>query len=372
MNRRHFLAGLAALPLVNQLPHQQKLAGQLAYLKNGAAYWTDLATGKEELVPGSQGAVAVNIHGGVIVFFVPLGGRKSLDTPCLEFRYRIADKQPPESVKGRLFDIAHWTSRTPRSRTEHPLGIDAGLNLTVLLENGAVTLLKNYAPLGEYEDDHVPFFFPGQPGALLDALRRAGGAFAQLASEGMSRSVLENWSVGGVALTRPGKTLLFATNVGTGRDVFALFAGDIETGRIRVLTQAGIFQGKVPQCFSLTSKDEYLLFLYRKTDLSRPTPSSVCLLDMNTERPRELIQLPEAPNSNRKPGIATDICWSPDEHFVAIGFLTSGTAQTDDVSRPMGTPSEAGDTHIFDIATGQCVQTVPGACRPAWSKATWS
>ena len=390
------LAVLAAAP-VTAAP--AGAAGQLAYLKGGAA-WI-------ERVPGQTARPVPNSLGAVLLDLSPTDGTLAYLTgpPGASV---VSDKVPPLKpwlsrppyIKSVPLSAAvpGPTSNTVRARwltwegNGHALiaGTDEG-NVGWNLDRQR-TFLPNQSALyqstsrdGEVtamlgsvqspDDVGVLLYGPGaRPGTelftrrlpqnLLRALKNAPQpAIRRFVSELDPHAQADdvNWTVSAPQVSRDGRRVYFASNAGygvgsAGTTTSAVFEVDVSEVQVRALGWLGTFSGSVQSVLPSPDGRKLLILLARHTSNAQITTFAY-VADLTRQTVRELIAA-RAPKGTLS--VLNSSCWLADSQRIAVSVAYP---RPENLNRQNGfePPASAYTLLVQDAGSGRIEHRVPGA-----------
>ncbi|RYX84553.1 hypothetical protein EON83_09385 [bacterium] len=227
----------------------------------------------------------------------------------------------------------------------------------------------------------------GQERVLFD-IRKPAPMFAALKAAKYPKKVEEflpttmgdlssetrNWQLSSPAMAPDGSRLYFASNVGSGfgaagNGSFALFAVDLKTYKLAVLSQVGTNFGRPPHIFQVSPDGQRLLMASSVHASAADNSCFVEIIDLLTQKSREVF-LGVLPGSKDKANFLNSAVWSPDGKYVAVsGYFYDPAKAMDDYN---GSWAEVKPTQyttgIVDAATGKLVRTIKGATNLSWIK----
>lgn len=390
------LATLLVLPVIAQAAPK----GRLAYIQNDMAIVSDATTGAKKVLPQSARArfLAVSPRGDTVYFVALPGKEREQDGPPILTGYfsappyRTARKLPAE-LQGEAPGNLKW------SATGNTLWI-RGFELS-----GAYTPSSNkwsrlgYLPESASRDGRRVAYATGDEIRIRDTnTKRERVVFTRTKPQvlfnalgsGRNQKKLRdlhsgidpamwqssrNWAISSPALSPDGSRLYFGSNVGTGQgasgnSMWALFAADLKTGKIAVLSEVGPQFGRMPENLEVSPDGKRLLCVVSAHSSAMDNPCYALVVDLLTQKSREvLVNVPEA---KEKSNLTYGASWSPDGKYVAISAtfydVEKAWAQVKKDTN-WGGPSNSDYTlYIKDAATGRTVRRIPGAILPSWGR----
>lgn len=187
---------------------------------------------------------------------------------------------------------------------------------------------------------------------------------------------MKNWQLSDPALSPDGSRLVFASNAGTGcgaqgNGMFALFAVDLRTNRLAVMSKVGENFGRPPHIFRVSPDGKRLLLASRVHSSAADNSYFVQVVDLLTQNSREVFS-GVLPNSKKEASanFLDSAVWSPDSKDVALsGYFYDAQKATTDKNGdwPEVLPSQY-TAGIVDAATGHLVKTIKGATSLSWAR----
>jgi len=179
-----------------------------------------------------------------------------------------------------------------------------------------------------------------------------------------------NWQLSDPALAPDGSRLYFASNAGTGfgaqgNGEFALFAVDLKTNTLSVLSKVGANFGRPPHIFRVSPDGKRLLVATSVHSSAADNSCSAYVVDLQTQNSREVFN-GVLRGSKNKANFLDSTVWSPDGKYVALsGYFYD--AQTTVIEGDEAKPEQY-TTGIVDATTGRLVRTIQGATSLGWAR----
>lgn len=378
------------------LSAQAAPTGHLGYLKGTRAIVSDARTGRETPLPNGNNVKDLILSPrGEALYFVPRPGQKLKpdDVPIsngmlASAPYKVA--RPLPGLSGIGFYSARWdrngntiyvsgkdylgayTPSVRRFQKLKALPDSQSSNGRILaFSNGGTISVRNTAT-GKEET----LFSIKKPQPLFDAIKRAKNpAGVKELRNAIALDLAKDqyqWQLGPVALHPNGKRLYFASNAGTGMGaagnaVWALFACDLMTRKLAVLSTTGVFFSRPPDVLEVSPDSKRLIVLSSAHSSAIDNACSLFIVDLLTQKSREVLQkqAPKTADTN----FAGGACWSPDSKYVAFSALYYSTK--DVMKRPNfdgNFDAKAWRLFVTEAATGKVVRVVNGATSPSWGR----
>ncbi|BCM90788.1 hypothetical protein IAD21_02650 [Abditibacteriota bacterium] len=374
-------------------------SGKLGFVSAKGAQILNLQTGKVRSLPQSANATALSISPwGTAIYFVPAVGTKPRDdgsgTPANGRQslppYSSAKLQP--SLQNLMPFAMNWNSNgttlyistdtvngafTPAmgrftTLKTLPASFDArGRKMAYSTENQII--VRDVAS----RRDHVMFDIR-KPEPMFAALRAAKypkNVKDLLPDEtGFLAKDVHNWQLSDPALAPDGSRLYFTSNVGTGYGAagngeFALFAVDLKTNKLAVLSKVGELFGRPPHIFRVSPNGKRLMLASSVHNNAADNSCFVEIVDLLTQNSREVF-LGVLPATKDKANFLDSAVWSPDSKYVATSgyFYDTNKAMPDDNGDWPEVKSSQYTAAIVDAATGKSVKTIKGATSLNWMR----
>jgi len=216
-----------------------------------------------------------------------------------------------------------------------------------------------------------------RPAPMFAALKRARNPknVTDLLTEASDLDVKDthNWQLSDPALSPDGSRLYFASNAGTGYGAagngqFALFAVNLKTNTLSVLSKLGTNFGRPPHIFRVSPDGKRLLVATSVHSSAADNSCFAYVVDLLTQNSREVFT-GVLPGSKNKANFLDSAVWSPDGKYVALSgyFYDAEKAMT---SKDEGSDPEPAQytTGIVDAATGRLIRTIQGATSLGWAR----
>ena len=372
--------------------------GHLAFIQNGSAVVQNAATGKNIVLPRSRGAQLVSISpsGETIFFVAPAGTKTKVWEENGPLMHGFSSRPPYKTATPLLSPLREarpFTLRWSRS------GTTLWASGTQLL--GAYTpATRNFRRLSQLPDSvssdgkliawagerdirvrgvnggrEKVVFSVKNPAPLFAAIKAAKNpkklADLEMADDPDLWKDLHNWDFSAPALAPDGKRLYFACNAGggsgaAGNSTWAIFAADLVTGKLAVLSSVGAQFGRMPHIFEVSPDGKRLLLASSVHSSAIDNPCFVLVVDLLTQKSREILEnLPEAKD---KSNFLDGAVWSPDGRYMAASAYFYDLASIKDSANYEEPPDSAWMSFIFDAATGKAVRRVRGARGVSWGR----
>lgn len=324
MMTRVFLVALLLLTCVSQGIG----SGTIAFVRDNAVYVSDARSDQSRRVPNSQGAFIASISPGgeYLVFFTGSSQNPHGYFCQTPFSECLTLKVPSKVVYGLI-----W----------------AGTGNRFFLGQQAASVLVSL-PGMEFKAYR---FFPSSISADGRTLAYATHSQVRVEIEGKERTVFAipktakpiNWTFGGITLSRDGRQLFFASNLGngiarSGTTHWRWFVVNTDAGEPTAL-QLPEFTGRLPDTVEISSDNKKMVFGF-----SNQYASTIYLLNFVQNELRTLYQ-----NKNG----ALSAIFSPDSNFLAIASNTLQNGKL--VSR----------VEITNL-NGIVQRSIPGASQCTW------
>lgn len=384
LSRRTLLTLLILLPLAGAAfgtpAASQPPGGTLAYVKNGAVYVAPAAGGAEKRVPQSDGAVKVTLSadGKSFQFWRTPASAQTKDQDPLADEYAFL----PDTGEVRPTGTPRKKRSALQDRYEegqHAAPVISPSGVKVWAQAADYTDIRAYRQVPGAAPEKITLLGAKRPEPLFDALRRARRPknIKDLTDNyklGFWKEA-QNWSSGGPAVSHDGKTVFFASNAGgtmgaSGNTTFGLFAGDIATRRLSVLSKAGTFFGRVPHISRVSPNGKRWMFVSSAHNMAIDNPCYVYVVDLETQAVRELVYSVDTTRRKRLTNLVDGACWSPDGRFVAVSvfFYDVPRYLRDNSADDLYNAASKYTLEIYDAATGKRVRSIPGATQPVWAR----
>lgn len=180
-----------------------------------------------------------------------------------------------------------------------------------------------------------------------------------------------NWYLSDPALAPDGSRLYFASNAGTGTGAsgnssFALFAVDLKTNKLAVLSKVGTNFGRAPHIVVVSPDGRRLMFASSVHASAADNSCFVEIVDLLTQNSREVFTR-MLPDSKDKANFLDSAAWSPDSKYVALSGYFYNADKLMQEGHKWTDPKPAQYTMgIVDAGTGRVVKTMPGATSLNW------
>lgn len=390
------LAALLLFPAATQA----KPKGHLAYVQNNVARVSNLTTGAVRILPRSARTQLLSLspRGPAVYFVTPPGQKTEQDGPPSLTGYLSvppykAERRLPAQLQGEAVGELNWS---PSGKTLWIRGFEfsgaytpATNSWTKLNEvptsvsnDGKRVVYFDYVAIrvrdGNSNKERV-IFSPKQPQALFNAIKSGKNQkklrdFADMIDPQLWKSDT-NWAVSTPALAPDGSRLYFASNAGTGQgaagnSTWAIFAADLKTGKIAILSTLGPQFGRMPDSFKVSPDGKRLLAVVSVHSSAVDNPCYALVVDLLTQKSREI--LANVPESKGKSNMTNGACWSPDGKYVAISAyfydvakLTAQLSKNENIEEPS---DSAFTLYIKDAATGRTVRRIKAATLPSWAR----
>ncbi len=183
-----------------------------------------------------------------------------------------------------------------------------------------------------------------------------------------------NWQLSDPALSPDGARLYFASNAGTGygaagNGTFALFAVDLRTNKLAVMSKVGENFGRPPHIFRVSPDGKRLLVATSVHATAADNSCFAYVVDLQTQLWREVFN-GVLPGSKLRANFLDSATWSPDGKYVALSgyFYNAEKMMTDTKGDwPDVLPSQY-TAGIVDAATGRLIKTIKGATSLGWAR----
>jgi hypothetical protein len=208
---------------------------------------------------------------------------------------------------------------------------------------------------------------------MFDALKRAANQkgvrdFVSIINPGLWRNQM-HWSVGVPVFSADGKTVFFAANAGTGQGAagnatWCLFACEVATGKLSVLSKLGAFFSRLPYDAELSRDGRYLVIANSVHSSAVENPVTVYHIDLQTQRSRTLLGINT--KSHFDSNLTYGLALSPDGKHVAVSAFFFNTREI--TKRGIYEPTnEMFTLRLIQISNGRTVRTISGATQPHWN-----
>jgi Tol biopolymer transport system component len=367
--------------------------GRLAYLQDGYAVISDAATGQTKRLPGSKGtsAFAISPRGQSAYFVKQPGFENDGPIPQTGFLslppYKTARKLPA-ALQDETFGQLTWS---PTGNTLWLRGFEIygaytpATNNFRKLSQLPESVSRNGKIIAYLGDDEIRvrdvnsgrervIFSRKKPQVLFSALRN-GKNPKKITDiiEGLDPAMWKeaiNWAISAPALSPDGSRLYFCSNAGSGQGAagnssWAIFAADLKSGKIAVLSKVGAQFGRMPETFEVSPDGKRLLALVSVHSSAIDNPSCALVVDLPTQNSRELLGkvAPKSADSN----LTWGACWSPDSRYVALAAYFYKTSDVLKQANWNGPKDNQWTLYVQDAATGKVVRRIAGARSPSWA-----
>ena len=392
--KKFALAALLLIPAVAQA----KPIGHLAYIQKDVARVSNLATGTVSILPksGRTQLLALSPRGTAVYFVRPPGQEVEEDGPpslrgyMSHPPYKLA-RLLPERLQGEAPGLLNWSrtgntlwirgfefsgAYTPRNNSWLQLGeVPTGTS-----RNGKRLAFYDYEAIRvrdvNSKKDRV-IFSQKKPQVLFNALKNGKN---QKKLRDLTRKINpqvwksgDNWAISTPAISPDGSRLYFASNAGTGNggsatSTWAIFAANLKSGRIAVLSEVGTQFGRIPETLEVSPDGQRLLSIATSPLSPLDNAASARVIDLPTQKSREILM--NVPGSKGKSNITNGACWSPDGKYVALSayFYDLKTAMNErrKDSNWIGPADSAYILYLKEATTGRTVRQIAGATQPTW------
>ncbi|BCM90790.1 hypothetical protein IAD21_02652 [Abditibacteriota bacterium] len=373
--------------------------GKLGFIGAKGTQILNLQSGVVRALPqGTKATLLTLSPKGTAVYFVPVLGAKAKDeqsdvpTNAMESLRPYSRVRPMPSLGTQIPYWYYWNSQG----TSLYLSTDKAWGVFTP-QTGRYTTLKIRQQSFDARDRKMAYstenqiivrdVASGRNHVLFD-IRKSKPMFAALRTAKYPQKVKElvspqndpmvkdphNWLMSDPALNPDGSRLYFACNAGTdsgaaGNTSFALFAVNLKTNKISVLSQLGILFGRMPHIFRVSSDGKRLLLASSVHDSAADNSSFVEVVDLLTQNSREVF-MGVLPGSKDKANFLNSAVWSPDSKYIAVsGYFYDAQKMMQNYSGnwPEVKPSQY-TTGIVDARTGRLIKTIKGATSLSWIK----
>ncbi len=371
--------------------------GKIGFIGARGAQVLNIRTGGIRSLPqGSKATTLTLSPRGTAVYFVPSPGAKPRDEYSGPPANAMESFVPYSSVRA----LANLRNQVPSAQNWNLSGTTLYLSTDKVTgafapATGRFTTLKTLPGSLDARGRHMAYatenqiivrdVASGRVRVLFD-IRKPEPMFAALRTAKYPKNVkdllpdgaeflakdVHNWQLSDPALAPDGSRLYFASNVGTGYGAagngqFAIFAVDLRTNKLAVLSKLGPNFGRPPHIFQVSPNGKRLLVASSVHDSAADNSCFVEVVDLLTQNSREVFQ-GVLPGSKDKANFLDSAVWSPDGNYVAAsGYFYDVQKMMPDASGdwPEVKPAQY-TTGLVDAATGHLVKTIKGATSLSW------
>ena len=396
---------LFASALLLSLPALAAPTGKIGFVGAKGAQILNLQSGVIRSLPrGAEAASLTLSPNGTAIYFVPFPAG-NLSVTGSGPRVSAFQSSPPyssatliASLRAHVSNVFAWNtagtqlylsgekfsgvySPSTRKLTPIPLKPEGFMGAGVVSAAGrklAYTTQNRVVVRDTRSGKESVLFDIRRPNPMFAALKNAKNPknLKDLVSMSSDPMVKEegNWQLSDPALSPDGSRLYFASNAGTGygaagNGAFALFAVDLKTNKLAVMSKVGENFGRPPHIFRVSPDGKRLLVATSVHNTAADNSCFAYVVDLRSQTSREVFN-GVLPGSKLRANFLDSATWSPNGKYVALSgyFYDAEKAMADTKGDwPEVLPSQY-TAGIVDAATGRLIKTIKGATSLGWAR----